>query len=216
MKKIAATSINTWPGALFLLFFLGLTGCALPDKAARPMSYDFGPGPLTTPPSDRRAPWPPLVLAEVQAGPALGSTAMLYRLLYADAQQLQPYALARWSMPPAELLRQRLADTLGQRRALLGPGDGVASTSAGMTTLRLTLEEFSQLFDSPQQSRGLLRLRATLSQTGPGGEQLLAQRSVIVQRPAPSADAAGGARALSAATDAAAEELGAWLAQQGR
>ena len=215
MKKIAKTSIKTWPSALFLLFFLGLTGCALPDKAARPMSYDFGPGPLTTPPSDRRAPLPPLVLAEVQAGPALGSPAMLYRLLYADAQQLQPYALARWSMPPAELLRQRLADTLGQRRALLGPGDG-ASTSTGMTTLRLTLEEFSQLFDSPQQSRGLLRLRATLSQAGPGGEQLLAQRSVIVQRPAPSADAAGGVRALSAATDAAAEELAAWLAQQGR
>ena len=215
MKKIAKTSTKTWPGALFLLFFLGLTGCALPDKAARPMSYDFGPGPLTTPPSDRRAHLPALVLAEVQAGPALGSPAMLYRLLYADAQQLQPYALARWIMPPAELLRQRLADTLGQRRALLGPGDG-ASTSTGMTTLRLTLEEFSQLFDSPQQSRGLLRLRATLSQTGPGGEQLLAQRSVIVQRPAPSADAAGGARALSAATDAAAEELGAWLAQQGR
>ena len=215
MKKIAKTSTKTWPSALFLLFFLGLTGCALPDKAARPMSYDFGPGPLTTPPSDRRAPLPPLVLAEVQAGPALGSPAMLYRLLYADAQQLQPYALARWSMPPAELLRQRLADTLGQRRALLGPGDG-ASTSTGMTTLRLTLEEFSQLFDSPQQSRGLLRLRATLSQAGPGGEQLLAQRSIIVQRPAPSADAAGGARALSAATDAAAEELVAWLAQQGR
>ena len=215
MKKIAKTSIKTWPGALFLLFFLGLTGCALPDKAARPMSYDFGPGPLTTPPSDRRAPLPPLVLAEVQAGPALGSPAMLYRLLYADAQQLQPYALARWSMPPAELLRQRLADTLGQRRALLGPGDD-ASTSTGMTTLRVTLEEFSQLFDSPQQSRGLLRLRATLSQAGPGGEQLLAQRSIIVQRPAPSADAAGGARALSAATDAAAEELVAWLAQQGR
>ena len=215
MKKIAKTSIKTWPSALVLLFFLGLTGCALPDKAARPMSYDFGPGPLTTPPSDRRAPLPPLVLAEVQAGPALGSPAMLYRLLYADAQQLQPYALARWSMPPAELLRQRLADTLGQRRALLGPGDG-ASTNTGMTTLRVTLEEFSQLFDSPQQSRGLLRLRATLSQAGPGGEQLLAQRSIIVQRPAPSADAAGGARALSAATDAAAEELVAWLAQQGR
>ena len=214
MKKIAKTSTKTWPSALFLLFFLGLTGCALPDKAARPMSYDFGPGPLTTPPSDRRASLPPLVLAEVQAGPALGSPAMLYRLLYADAQQLQPYALARWSMPPAELLRQRLADTLGQRRALLGPGDD-ASTSTGMTTLRVTLEEFSQLFDSPQQSRGLLRLRATLSQAGPGGEQLLAQRSIIVQRPAPSADAAGGARALSAATDAAAEELVAWLAQQG-
>jgi len=215
MEKIAKTSITIWPGALFLLFLLGLPGCALPDKAPRPASYDFGPGPLTRLPSDRRAPLPALVLAEVQASPALGSQAMLYRLLYADAQHLQPYALARWSMPPAELIRQRLADTLGQRRALLGPADG-ASTTTGTATLRLTLEEFSQLFDSPQQSRGLLRLRATLSQANPGGEQLLAQRSVIVQRPAPSADAAGGVRALSAATDAAAEELVAWLAQQGR
>ena len=193
---------------------MGAPGCALPDKTARPASYDFGPGPLTTPASDRRAPLPALVLAEVQAGPALGSTAMLYRLLYADAQQLQPYALARWSMPPAELLRQRLADTLGQRRALLRPED--SSGAGGTATLRLTLEEFSQLFDSPQQSRGLLRLRATLSQGGTAGEQLLAQRSVIVLRPAPSADAAGGVHALRAATDAAAEELVAWLAQQGR
>jgi cholesterol transport system auxiliary component len=115
-------------------------------------------------------------------------------------------------MTPAELLRQRLADTLGQRRALLSP-EGAAST--GTATLRLSLEEFSQLFDSPQQSRALLRLRATLSQTGPAGDRVLAQRSIIVQRPAPSADAPGGVRALSAATDAAAEELLDWLAQNG-
>lgn len=210
---IAINPIKTWPRALFLVFFLSLTGCALPDKAARPASYDFGPGPQALAASDRRAPLPALLLAEVQASPALSGNAMLYRLLYADAQHLQPYSLARWSMPPAELVRQRLADTLGQRRALLGPDSGAA---AGTATLRLSLEEFSQLFDSPQQSRGLLRLRATLSQGGPAGEQLLAQRSVIVQRPAPSADAAGGVRALSAATDAAAEELVSWLAQSGQ
>jgi cholesterol transport system auxiliary component len=157
-----------------------------------------------------------LLLAEVQASPALSGNAMLYRLLYADAQQLQPYTLARWSMPPADLLRQRLADTLGQRRTLLGPDAVLATGTASPATLRLTLEEFSQLFDSPQQSRGLLRLRATLSQGGPGGEQVLAQRSIIVQRPAPSADAPGGVRALRAATEAAAEELLAWLAQNGQ
>jgi cholesterol transport system auxiliary component len=159
---------------------------------------------------------PALLLAEVQASPALSGNAMLYRLLYADAQQLQPYTLARWSMPPADLLRQRLADTLGRRRTLLGPDAVLATGTASPATLRLTLEEFSQLFDSPQQSRGLLRLRATVSQAGPGGEQVLAQRSIIVQRPAPSADAPGGVRALRAATEAAAEELLAWLAQNGQ
>ena len=216
MKSVAIKPITTWPRGLFLLFFLGLTGCALPSQTARLTNYDFGPGPLTTAPSDRRAPLPALLLAEVQASPALSGNAMLYRLLYADAQQLQPYALARWSMPPADLLRQRLADTLGQRRTLLGPDAVLATGTASPATLRLTLEEFSQLFDSPQQSRGLLRLRATLSQGGPGGEQVLAQRSFIVQRPAPSADAPGGVRALRAATEAAAEELLAWLAQNGQ
>lgn len=216
MKSVAINPITTWPRALFLIFFLSLSGCASPDKTARLTSYDFGPGPLTTAPSDRRAPLPALLLAEVQASPALSGNAMLYRLLYADAQQLQPYTLARWSMPPADLLRQRLADTLGQRRTLLGPDAVLATGTASPATLRLTLEEFSQLFDSPQQSRGLLRLRATLSQGGPGGEQVLAQRSIIVQRPAPSADAPGGVRALRAATEAAAEELLAWLAQNGQ
>jgi cholesterol transport system auxiliary component len=209
---IAINPIKTWLFVIFLPLILALVGCALPDKAARPASYDFGPGPLSVAASDRRAPLPALTLAEVQASPALNSPAMLYRLLYADAQHLQAYALSRWSMTPAELLRQRLADTLGQRRALLSPEGGAP---AGTATLRLSLEEFSQLFDSPQQSRGLLRLRATLSQSGPAGDRVLAQRSIIVQRPAPSADAPGGVRALSAATDAAAEELLGWLAQNG-
>ena len=42
---------------------------------------------------------------------------------------------------------------------------------------------------------------------------MMAQRTVVVQRPAPSADAAGGVRALGAATDAAVDELAQWLRQ---
>jgi cholesterol transport system auxiliary component len=79
--------------------------------------------------------------------------------------------------------------------------------------LRLELEEFSHLFESPTQSVGVVRLRATLAENTPSGEKLLAQRVVIVQRPAPTADAPGGVRALAAATDAAAEELSQWLQQ---
>ena len=79
--------------------------------------------------------------------------------------------------------------------------------------LQLELEEFSQLFDSPGSSVGLIRLRATLIENTPSGEKLLAQRNLTVQRPAPSADAAGGVRALTAATDAAIEELVSWLQQ---
>ena len=229
-----------------------LAGCsALPDKPVRATVYDFGPGALAMPsaqtalPASRIATLPALAalaLDEVQASPALDSTAVLYRLAYADAQVLRPYAQARWSMAPAQLVRQRLREHLGLRRAVLNAGEGsapvapaanavasgaavaggaggaggVGSATASATApmlLRVELEEFSQLFASPTASTGLLRLRATALQASAQGEKLLGQRSFIVQRPAPSADAAGGVRALTAATDAVVEELDQWLQQ---
>jgi cholesterol transport system auxiliary component len=79
--------------------------------------------------------------------------------------------------------------------------------------LHLDLDEFSQLFETADRSSGLVRLRATLGQGGEGAERLLAQRSFVVQRPASSADAAGGVRALTQATDALIAEIDQWLQQ---
>jgi len=193
------------------LVCLSLAGCALPRPPARPAVYDFGPGPVSQPLATRQANLAPLAVAEVETQTALDSTAVLYRLAYSDSQQLRPYALARWSMPPAQLLRQRLREHLGQRRAVLTPGDVGPADAPAPPTLRLQLEEFSHLFESPNTSSGLLRLRVTLVQPGPGGERLIAQRSVVVQQAATTADAPGGVRALMAATDQAAQEISTWL-----
>jgi cholesterol transport system auxiliary component len=184
----------------------------------RPVVYDFGPGAALAPPginSPTSGPaLVPIALAGVQAASALDTTAVLYRLAYSDAQQLRPYALARWSMPPAELVQQRLREQLGQRRAVLNPMDGVTAAAPALTlTLRLELDEFSQLFEAADKSTGLLRLRATLAQTTATGETLLTQRSFVAQRPSPSADAAGGVKALAAATDAAVGEIELWVQQ---
>jgi cholesterol transport system auxiliary component len=135
----------------------------------------------------------------------------LYRLAYADAQQLKPYALTRWSMPPAQLISQRLRQQLGEQRAVVAPGEAAAPFN-----LRLVLEEFSQVFDAPAQSHGLLRLRATLSQRVGGSETLLAQRRFVVQQPAPTPDAPGAVRALTAASDQVIGQVTAWLALWGR
>ena len=212
-----------------------------------PTVYDFGPGALQEAPSTRTPYLPPLEISTPQTSPALSSTAVLYRLGYADAQQLKPYTLARWSMPPAQLIGQRLRSQLAIRRAVLSRGDltpagaprGVALMPAApalpATTpdpaadpspsrpvanrpeplhhLRLELEEFSQLFDSPQASSGVLRLRATLSQRGISGEALLAQRSFIARQSAPTADASGGVHALTAATDQVVKDIEVWLTQ---
>ena len=77
----------------------------------------------------------------------------------------------------------------------------------------MELEEFSHVFSAPDTSVGLIRLRVTLLEVTTAGEKLLGQRNVVVQRPAPSPDAAGGVRALTAATDAAIEEIDQWLQQ---
>jgi cholesterol transport system auxiliary component len=69
------------------------------------------------------------------------------------------------------------------------------------------------VFDAPDRSVGLVRLRATVLETAGGRERLVAQRRFTVQRPAPSADAPGGVRALTAASDAAIEEIAQWLKQ---
>ena len=202
---------------LLAMAALVLAGCgALPDKPSRPAAYDFGPGATAPQAANRMAPLPPLALADIEAPNALDGSAMYYRLGYADAQQLRPYAQARWSMSPPQLVMQQVRETLGERRALLTAGEGPAVNRTGgklPNVLKIELEEFSQLFESPTASVGLVRMRATLVQVTTSGESLLAQRSVVVQRPAPSADAPGGARALAQATRAAVEEIAQWLQQ---
>jgi cholesterol transport system auxiliary component len=184
-----------------------LSACGTP--AQRLVVYDFGPGAIAPQTGNRMAPLPPLLLADVEAASALDGTAVLYRLMYSDAQQLRPYAQARWSMPPAQLLRQRLRELLGQRRSVLAPLDAVAP---GTLTLRVELEEFSQLFDATQSSAGLVRLRATVSRSG-SPPKPLAQTSFVLQRPAASADAQGGVQALAQASDLLVQQVDHWLQQ---
>lgn len=203
----------------FLPFVLAavLAGCsALPDKPVRETLYDFGP-PAAEAAGAASPSGPPLVLPEVDVSASLESSALLYRLGYADPFQLHPYALARWSAPPGQLLRQRLRESIGRTRPVIESGGAFARRGGAVpATLRVELEEFSQVFDSPGASRGVVRLRCTLLESTAAGESLVAQRSFVVQRPAPSADAAGGVRALTAATDAAAQEIADWLRQQPR
>ena len=193
-----------------------LVACAgiAPDKPARATLYDFGPGAVAT--ASTAPTQAAIVLADIEASSALEGNALLYRLGYADANQLHPYAQARWSAPPPQLVRQRLREQLGRERAVLDASESAALARTGGAAprvLRVELEEFSQVFDSPSQSFGALRLRATLFENTAAGERFLAQRSIVQRQPAPAPDAAGGARALAAAADAAAQEISQWLAQ---
>lgn len=193
-----------------------LAACsAVPQRPVRATQYDFGPAPAASD-SAAREHLVPLALGEVEATSALDTSSLLYRLAYADPNRLQPYALARWSAPVPQLIQQRLRERLGHDRVVLDLTDTatLARTGGKMPRiLRLRLEEFSQSFETPARSWGVVRLRATLTDNTPAGETILAQRLVAVQRAAPTADAPGGVRALAAATDAAADELAHWVQQ---
>ena len=216
--KRARLSVLATPAILGAIVLVA--GCgALPDKPGRNTLYDFGPGPTSaaqTPavPAASAPMMPLLALAEIDTNSRLEGTQLLYRLGYADANELRPYGQSRWSMAPAQMLRQRLRDALIARHTVLGPEESATiARTEGKTpdTLRVSLEEFSHYFPSPGASVGLVRLSATLIRSGPGGDRVLAQRIFSAQRPAPSADASGGVKGLVAATDAVVGELVAWV-----
>src|SRR5580704_17626060 len=111
------------PGAaLAVLLALGvLSGCAGNPAAISDIRYDFGP-PV---PSASVGPMPAIKVLEVDAPETLGSDKLTYRLSYSDAQQLAAYANSHWTMPPAQLLTQRLRTALSSRGAVLTGADGV-------------------------------------------------------------------------------------------
>ncbi len=234
IKTIAASAFRISASALFCVFFISACS-ALPAPPVLPVVYDFGPGSIapalpaaaTAPAADRV----PLVLADIQSpGLADGSTALHYRLAYDDAQQLRAYQRARWSQPPAQLVRQsvtqqlalqgpvldsRTARDLARADAGANAGNG-ANRVLAMRVLRLEIEEFSQVFSSAGESSGVLRLRATLADSSPQGERLRDQRVFVVQSPATSQDAAGGSAAMARAAQQAAREVAAWIRQTAR
>ena len=191
--------------AALLLTLALLAGCALGPQSRQGMaSYDFG-----LPRAEKDASLrlhQDLVVAEVAAPAWMDNAGIYYRLAYQDATRPEAYSLSHWVMSPAALLGQRLRARLARASSagVFVPSDGVRAGH----TLRLELEEFSQVFDTPDQSRAVLRLRASLiRQRG-----VVAQQGFNIEHASDTPNAAGGVRALIAASDAASEQLIDWLA----
>ncbi|MFZ6874875.1 ABC-type transport auxiliary lipoprotein family protein [Undibacterium sp. Di27W] len=188
-------------GAVFLLMLL--SACSSAPVAQQAQQYDFGPLATNTsaPAGTRKL---QISIAEISIPPALDSNAMLYRLQYDNVQQLKAYSLHRWSMPPAQLLLQRLkAGLVAQGADVLTNSDGAAN----LPLLRLELDEFSQIFSSASLSNAHISLRASVIKD----RKLLAQKSFQQKIPASTADAPGGARAMREAADASIIEIQNWI-----
>jgi cholesterol transport system auxiliary component len=182
-----------------------LSACA--SKGPANANYDFGPLPAA--PAARQAPLAggidAIIVADATGPASLDSERMQYRLLYADARQSRPYAYNQWTGTPLQLLTQRMKSRIAQA------GVKVLSTSDAATSvnlLRMEVDDFTQNFETATQSSGNISLRASVFRE----HRLLDQKTFSRSAPAPSADAAGGARALADASDALADDVLAWLA----
>lgn len=164
--------------------------------------YDFGPprGTLLKMPRATK------VALEVNAPLWFDTMGIDYRLAYLDPARLREYAHARWAGPPAQLIQQRLMQRLDY---------GVSGQGRSYCLLRVELTEFSQIFSSPESSRGMLQGRVILLDHA---RQVVADRVLNLQNPASTPDSRGGVDALSATVDQLADSLLAWeqaLKQQG-
>lgn len=112
--------------------------------------------------------------------------------------------------PPAALLAQRVKRQIASvgGSAVISSGDGVRADHA----LHLDLEEFTQVFDAPGESRVIVALRASLIE--PGTRTLLAQRSFSVEQSTREANAVGAVTSLTEASDRLIANLIDWLAQE--
>ena len=188
--------------AIIIAAAVMLSACA--SKGPTNAHYDFGPLPPPTQAADANS-IGAIIVADATGPASLDSERMQYRLLYADARQSRPYAYNQWTSTPLQLVTQRMKARIAQA------GVKVLSTTdsaAAVNLLRLEVDDFAQNFETATQSSGNISLRASVFRN----HRLVDQRTFARSAPAPSADAAGGARALADASDALAADVLVWLA----
>ena len=202
MRIILNTNLPRLLGAAVLALLVA--GCASNRNTGGNTQFDFGP--LGAPAAQvARAPLPAIIVMDATGSPTFENERMVYRLNYNDPLQARTYANSRWSANPLILVTQRLKSRLAQAGIkVLSATD----SSANIPELRIEVDDFSHAFANTTDSVGALTLRASLFKS----HALLDQKTFARATPAPSADAAGGARALTGSTDAVAADIIAWLA----
>lgn len=175
---------------LAMVGVLTLGGCVAPGGVNPMESYDLGPvagGPVQ--------PVPGLREVRVESASWLESRAIQYRLNFDHPARRQSYTAARWVAPPAELLQRYL------ERRLVGEG--------GRCVLKIELNEWVQVFASPQQTAATIVIRARLLSLR--GETLATRHFDLTSNAVPP-NSRGAVAGAGEAVRMAERSVGAWLA----
>ena len=178
--------MNTFSIRLAPILLLSLlAACSTTTGRPDALRYDFGP--VTAVEADSG-----IAAVELIAPSWLTGDAIEYRLAYIDAASRRAYADSRWVASPAELLRSALQHRFVGR---------------GHCRVRLELDEFVQVFDSPQSAQQQLVVRAVLLVGGTPADH----RAFAITESAPSADARGAVLAAGRGARQLGDQLAAWL-----
>lgn len=194
---------------LLLGCVLLLGGCMHATKAQFTRHYGLGT-PASAPAGENHAGAANgkiLEVAQISVPEWLSGNAMYYRLDYRNDDRLAAYAQSDWIAPPASLLEPIL------RRALAGDGwravVGPRNPANADVNLQLRLDDFSQAFGQPGNSKGVLDATATLIANH--DDSVIAQKHFHVEVAAATPDAKGGAKALAEASREFATQLRGWV-----
>ena len=192
MKTVALT---------LLLSAIILGGCAGTRTTPSSFVYDFGPSakPIESKTLDR---FNERIALEIRVSPWVDSPHIDYRLAYEDLFKRHEYASSLWAGSPSVLLEQQWRQQLRLT--------GVNSRITIACLLRVEVQEFAQVFNSPQSSHASLQGQVSLVDDG---RQLLALRPFNIEQAAATADAPGGVRALIQAGENLGQEISVWLEQ---
>lgn len=157
-----------------------LSACLSANRAGPEIAvYDFGLNPASTHIDSK------VDIGGVTAIDAIDHRRMRYRLNYKNPAQVFTYTQSRWASSPADLLAAKL------RSIANTPG-------ASNCSLKLQIEIFDHILETPNTGNGVIRLHASLSEKK--SRQIVASHQIQESAPAPSADGKGGVMALNQAS----------------
>lgn len=181
-----------------------LVACSvLPQRPSPPPVYDLGPVPIEE--TAERAGHPAL-MTRIAADAVYDDQAIYYRLQYRDPARLRRYHQARWAVPPAKLLEERLRVRLTDRAQEIGRLSG----SVVRYRLQGRLESFEQRYLTPDKAEAVVRMHLTL--VAPTERRLIAQRLITVRVPTESG-IQGAVNGLADAGRRSVERAVDWLAE---
>ena len=185
------------PIVVAIALCLALSGCSglVPRTTSSVDIYDFGPVPFR---AAQHRNW--RLGIDVRMPVWYDALPVDYRLDYDDPLLQRSYANSRWAAAPAVMIGRHLRRQLGLNEAGL----------AAECLLRVDVDEFAQVFSSPQASRAVLHATVTLVDAK---RRPLASESVHLDEPAATPDARGGVHALVMTAGRLGESIDVWLAR---